>query len=89
MRTVIESEIVSDTIDKEQAKYPRLLEAFDALKWWLAHKPDEGQLVDDINWIYRQLGNQEQTIPSLVAVYTFDHQEVFIKFILVRIPSVG
>jgi hypothetical protein len=88
MRTVIEEENVSDIIDREQALYPRLTDAFDALKWWLAHRPESGELIDDINWIYKQLGDQNQTIPALVAIYTFDHWSVTIKFILVRIPSI-
>jgi hypothetical protein len=89
MRTVIESEIVSDTIDREQIKHPRLPEAFDALKWWLSHKPDAGYILDDLNWICRQMGDRQQTVPSLVAIYTFDDESVYIKFVLVRIPSVG
>jgi hypothetical protein len=88
MRTVIEDEIVSDIIDREQALYPRLPDAFDALKWSLAHDPDTGELLDDMNWIYKQKGNKEQTIPALVAIYTFDHRSVRIKFLLVRIPGI-
>jgi hypothetical protein len=87
MRTVIEDHIVSDVIDSEQDIYPRLAEAFEALKWWLAHRPDSGTLLDDENWIYKQAGNEKLKIPSLVTIYTFDHQCVTLKFILVRIPS--
>lgn len=88
MRTVREELSVSDVIDAEQRLYPRLEDAYDALKWWLAHVPEGGEIVDDLNWIFRQNGNKNRNIPSLVVIYTFDHQYVTIKFILVRIPSV-
>jgi hypothetical protein len=88
MRTVIEDECVSTVIDLEQAIYPRLGDAFEALKWWLARRPDSGVLLDDINWICRQHGDRGQNVPSLVAIYTFDHRNVVIKFVLVRLPSV-
>jgi hypothetical protein len=89
MRTVIEEISVSDIIDKEQARYPRLFDAFDALKWWLSHRPDSGELLDDINWLYKQSGNAKQNIPALVVIYTFDARQVTIKFVLVRIPSIS
>jgi hypothetical protein len=58
MRTVIEEENVSDIIDREQALYPRLTDAFDALKWWLAHRPESGEIIDDINWIYKHVATE-------------------------------
>ncbi len=88
MRTVIEAEIVSETIDSEQPLYPRLNDAFEALKWWLAHDPESGEIIDDINWLYKQKGNGHQNTPALVAIYTFDKDCVWINFILVRIPPV-
>jgi hypothetical protein len=87
MRTIIEDECVSEIIDLEQANYPRLGDAFDALKWWLAHKPESGILIDDISWIFKQRGDRQQRVPALVAIYTFDHRSVTIRFILVRIPA--
>jgi hypothetical protein len=89
MRTVIEEESVSSVIDKEQELHPRLGEAFDALKWWLSHRPETGELLDDINWLYKQEGDRIAKIPSLIVVYTFDHQCVILKFILVRVPTVN
>jgi hypothetical protein len=86
MRTVIENQAVSDVIDAEQAIYPRLVEAFDSLKWWLSHRPDSGLLLDDENWFYKQAGNHKLNIPALVTIYTFDHNCVTLKSILVRIP---
>ena len=87
MRTVIEDECVSDVVDREQAKFPRLVDAYDALKWWLARRPEQGFLMDDINWICKQRGDRDQDIPALVAIYNFDQMFVTIRFILVRIPA--
>ena len=88
MRTVIEDIHVSEIIDKEQEIYPRLGDAFEALKWWLAHVPDSGELIDDMHWLYKQDGDREQNIPTLVVVYTFSPNFVEIKFVLVRIPTI-
>jgi len=87
MLTVIESPSVSAKIDAEAAIYERLDEAFDALKWWLAHSPESGELIDDYHWLYKQKGNRYRHIPALVAIYTFNHQCVEIISILIRIPT--
>lgn len=87
MRTVVEAPAVSAKIDAELGLYQRLEEAFDALKWWLAHNPDTGELIDDYHWIYKQRGNRDLKIPALVALYTFSPHEVEILSILVRIPT--
>lgn len=86
MRVVIENFSVSEVIDAEQSIYPRLGEAFDALKWWLAKEPDSGEIIDDINWLFMQDGDAHKKIPALVVVYTFDAYEVQLKKILVRVP---
>lgn len=88
MRTVIEDLSVSEIIDKEQTVYPRLDDAFRALTWWLAREPESGIILDDLNWIFKQIGNTEMNIPSLTAIYTFDHRYVQIKFVLVRVPDI-
>jgi hypothetical protein len=74
-------------VDAEQAIYPRLGEAFDALKWWLARQPESGEIIDDVNWLYMQDGDARTNIPALVVVYTFNSREVELKHILVRIPG--
>ena len=88
IRTVIENLSVSEVIDAETAIYPRLADGFDALKWWLARRPDSGEMIDDVNWIYVQDGDERVNMPSLVIVYTFDHYTVTLKHILVRLPSI-
>jgi hypothetical protein len=88
--TVVESLSVMDKIDAECATYPRLEEAFDGLKWWLAHNPDSGELLDDYHWLYKQKGNREQHIPNLIVLYTFvPNVEVCLLSILIRIPTLS
>lgn len=86
MRTVIEDQRVSEIIDEESAVYPRLWDAFEALKWTLAHVPEWGELIDDIHWLYKQNGDKDRNIPSIVVLYTFTADQVEIKFVLVRVP---
>jgi hypothetical protein len=88
VRTVIEHIRVSEIIDKEQEIYPRLGDAFEALKWWLSHDPESGELIDDANWLFKQDGDHAHNIPTLVVIYTFDLNYVEINFVLVRIPPV-
>jgi hypothetical protein len=88
IRTVVENICVSEVVDLEQAIYPRLDQAVDALKWWLSRVPESGEIIDDVNWLYMQDGNERQNIPALVVVYTFNHYEVVLKHILVRIPKI-
>jgi hypothetical protein len=87
MRTVVEDSFVSTVIDQVQALYPRLDDAFEALKWWLSHRPESGEIIDDENWLYKQSGNKDKDIPALVVVYTFNSWQVILKFVLVRVPS--
>jgi hypothetical protein len=88
IRTVVENLSVSEVIDAELEIYPRLVEAFDALTWWLARVPESGEIIDDVNWLYMQDGDEHMNIPALVVVYTFNHYEVELKHILVRIPKI-
>ena len=88
MRTVIEETRVSEIIDKEQELYPRLGDAFEALKWWLSHVPESGELIDDVHWLFKQDGDLAHNIPTLVVIYTFDSAYVEIRFVLVRIPPI-
>ena len=88
IRTVVENQSVSETIDAEQEFYPRLDQAFDALKWWLARIPESGEIIDDVNWLYMQDGDERMNIPALVVVYTFDSRQVVLKHILLRVPRI-
>ncbi len=87
LRTVVEQDYVSSIIDAEGELYPRLEAAFDALKWWLAHKPESGEPIDDHFWLWKQAGDLEQKIPALVALYWYDSATVTIVSILVKLPA--
>ncbi len=84
MRTVIENQVVSETIDRRVSNYPRLEEAYDALKWWLAHVPQAGEIIDDLHWLYKQDADPQIPLPSILVIYTFDADTVVLEFILVR-----
>jgi hypothetical protein len=87
MLTVIEDIRVSEIVDKEQASYPRLEEAFDALKWWLARSPSSGEIIDDVHWLYKQKGDARQNIPAIVVIYIYNSYCVEIQFVLLQIPT--
>jgi hypothetical protein len=53
LRTIVEEDIVSETIDQYSETYPRLESAFDGLKWFLAHSPESGEILDDFHWLFR------------------------------------
>ncbi len=84
IRTVIENVSVSEVIDAGQSIYPRLEHAIDALKWWLARVPENGEIIDDINWLYVQDGERDVNIPAIVVVYTFDSREVVLRHIQLK-----
>jgi hypothetical protein len=86
IRTVIESQSVSEKVDAERTYYPRLEDAFEALKWWLARKPETGILLDDYHWIFKQKGDAGLKVPALVIIYTFDAASVELISLLVRLP---
>ncbi len=88
MRTVIEELNVCEIIDKEQAIYPRLEAAYDALKWWLSHVPESGEIIDDLHWIYKQRGYWDVKLPAMTVLYTFDAKYVTFQYLLLRIPTV-
>lgn len=87
MRTVIESLEVSEIVDAQREIYPRLDDAFDALRWWLSHDPESGEIIDDINLLYKQKGDPDQNIPALVVIYTFNDWQVLLMHILIQIPT--
>jgi hypothetical protein len=88
LRTIIEEAVVSETIDQNTETYPRLEDAFDGLKWFLAHSPESGEILDDFHWIYRNQADHEQNIPAILVIYTFDESKVILRFIALRMPTV-
>jgi hypothetical protein len=87
IRTVVEERSVTEKIYAEGSFYPRLEDAYDALTWWLARNAEEGELIDDYYWLYKQRGNRDAKIPALVALYTIDHNHVTIHSLLLKLPA--
>jgi hypothetical protein len=88
LRTIVEEPIVSETIDQQTEIYPRLEEAFDGVKWYLARNPEAGEILDDFHWLYRNQADYDQNIPAMLIIYTFDDAKVILRFILLRMPTV-
>jgi len=83
VRTVVENVSVTEVIDDNQSTYPRLVDAYEGLKWLLARNPEIGEIFDDVNWLYVQAGDPGVKVPSLVVIYTFDAQTVTLRHIKV------
>jgi hypothetical protein len=88
LRTVVEEAIVSETIDQYAEIHPRLGDAFDGLKWFLAHSPESGEILDDFHWIFRNQADHEQNIPAILVIYTFDENKVVLRFVALRMPLI-
>jgi len=73
LREIVEEHVVYQTIDAERVIYPRLEEAYDALKWRLSRTPEFGYLVDEKHWVYRQEGNGDLKIPALLVLIYVRH----------------
>jgi hypothetical protein len=88
MRTLIERPSVSETIEINAAQYPRLIQAYEGLRWLLSRQPESGELLDAHHWIIKQPGVSEIKVPAITAIYRFDHTTVEIIAVLVSMPPV-
>lgn len=88
LRTIVEEAVVSETLDQNAEVFPRLEEAFDGLKWFLAHSPESGEILDDFHWLYRNQADHDQNIPAILVIYTFDANKVTLRFIALRMPLI-
>jgi hypothetical protein len=86
MRTLIESARVSETIEINAAQYPRLIQAYEGLRWFLSRQPESGELIDTHHWVFKQPGDRRISVPAITAIYTFDHTTVEIIAVLVSMP---
>ena len=82
-RTVIESADAQAAVDGYGGQFDRFEDAFEALKWLLAHKcdglPSLRRGVGGIDYIlYKQAGDIIAGTPNITVVYTFDDDEVTI-----------
>lgn len=80
-RTVVQEHAASAAADAYAKQFPRFEEAYDALQWLLARKPDKvDNLERDVGgrtyYLYRQAADKLAKTPAIVVVYTFDDDEV-------------
>ena len=88
MRTLTEWPNVSETIESKAAQYPRLIQAYEGLRWWLSRSPESGELIDAHHWLFRQQGDARINVPAITVIYTFDDTTVEIISVLVSMPPV-
>jgi len=78
---------VTEVLEAERSLYPRLPDAYEALTWRLARKPDrDAYLIDEKHWVYKQAGSNKHNIPGLIALYIIDNFQVTILHIQVCVP---
>jgi hypothetical protein len=81
MRTVVEEPAVSRLLDASSQQYPRLADAFEGLKWYLAHRPEAGYQHPKARGAYLYKQAASYGVPSITALYTYDDARVVIRMI--------
>jgi len=81
LRQVVEDNEVVDTIDVGCRASHRLRDAWDALIWLLARKPEIGQRLGlgDRICIHKQAGSIIPMIPEITVLYEYDDDTVEIR----------
>ena len=81
MRTVVEEPAVSRLLDAGFQQYPRLADAFEGLKWYLARRPEAGWKHPKSRgaYLYKQAGSYDT--PPITVLYTYDDTGVVIMMI--------
>jgi len=74
-RTIKEENIVETRVNSAKTKYSRFEDAFDALKWILARKPENGIKIDN-KFLYKQNGQIDSSVPEITVLYTYNENEV-------------
>ena len=90
LRTVVPENSVTDLIDAECANFPRLEEAWEALKWLLAHSADNVGLpsrADETLRLYVQSDDQLAGVPALWVLYRVTGDVIHIVAVRVVPPS--
>lgn len=80
-RTVKEERAVTDYIKNKIKDYPRIEDAFEACKWRLARRPEDGEQVKNPFFIIKSedFSNFDDVkMPPLRVLYSFDGNEVII-----------
>jgi hypothetical protein len=84
--TIVESHSVLQELQVSSAKFPRLWDAWEALKWVLAHSPGGGVMMSAIPppwYLYRQ-DSSGVGDPTFVISYSFDAMTVSIHGLSIR-----
>ena len=82
-RTVVETAAAQSAVDGYAGQFNRFEDAFEALKWLLAHRCDDlpslRRTVGGVEYVlYKQAGDIIANTPDITVVYTFDDDEVTI-----------
>ena len=80
MRTVILSLSAAAALDDAVAnpQFARVLDAWQGMEWRLCRRPTDGVPRRLGYHVYKQLGMRDLSIPTIVALYTFDNHTVTI-----------
>lgn len=89
-RTIVPANSVTDQIDAECVNYPRLEEAWEALKWLLSRSADKIGLpsrIDETLRLYVQSDDPLSGVPALWILYRVTDDEVDIVSVRIVPPS--
>lgn len=88
MREIVETGIVSQTIDSYNGAIPRLEEAWDALKWLLSRSPELGiPLAKETPQLRVYKSKGLAGLPDLVTLYNYSESQVHVHTILVLVDE--
>ncbi len=89
-KTVIEENAVSEAIDQAKARYNRIDDLYEGLKWRLARQPDDAHVpipdvegfhtIKTIRWLI-------EGVPVIQAVYRITDDEIIITSIRIIDPD--
>lgn len=89
LRTIIEQQLVSASIQRAKSEYPRIEEMFDGIKWALARNPIRGAVKIKsgetlIGYVIRTTSWRAGRVPSVTTTYRITENEIVIEGIAVR-----
>lgn len=81
LREIVEESDVTIEVDKYTKKFDRFEEAYDALKWLLAHEGEAAagkfEIIDDKKfYLYAQAADKVALTPKIVVLYMCDDKTV-------------
>ena len=85
LREIVESKAVSDLLDAEIERHPRLQDTLLGVEWVLSRDPETGLRMNDGYWIYRN-GVAAPGAPIVTVLYRFDDDRVEVLAVNVHTP---